>query len=42
LAGQAKKFDLECQKKGKFATADVEDEIVIPYYVGNWKRVRGA
>jgi len=35
LAGQAKKFDLECQKNGKSTTADVEAEIVNPSYLGS-------
>jgi hypothetical protein len=33
LAGQAKKFDLECQKNVKFAIKDVEAEIVTPSYL---------
>lgn len=35
LAGQTKKFDLECQKNGKSAKADVEAEIVTPSYLGS-------
>jgi excisionase family DNA binding protein len=35
LAGQAKKFDLECQKNDKSATADVETEIATPSYLGS-------
>jgi len=33
LAGQAKKFDLECQKNVKFAIKDVEAEIATPSYL---------
>ena len=35
LAGQTKKFDLECQKNGKSATADVEVEVVTPSYLSS-------
>ena len=35
LAGQVKKFDLECQKNDKSAIADVEAEIVTPSYLGS-------
>ena len=33
VAGQAKEFDLECQKNVKFAIKDVEAEIVTPSYL---------
>ena len=35
LAGQAKNFDLKCQKNVKSAIADVEAEIVTPSYLSS-------
>jgi len=35
LAGQTKNIDLECQKNGKSAIADVEAEIVTPSYLSS-------
>jgi hypothetical protein len=35
LAGQAKNFDLECQKNVKSAITDVEADVVTPSYLNS-------